>query len=120
MENRILDIIRRNLPKADYLTDYERHTFEKVLNCRTEKVPHMYTCCDSCGTVHPVYQSCKNRMCPVCRCRLNLCRVLMGEPIGSLEGSSGEKPDAIFLFWKYFGVDITECSDCRKGHGPSS
>lgn len=50
------------------------------------------------------------------RSRLNLCRVLMGESIDSLEDLSGEKPNIVFLFWKYFGVDITECSDCHKGH----
>ena len=38
----------------------------KILNCRTETVPHLFSRCNNCGTVHPVYKSCKNRMCPVC------------------------------------------------------
>ncbi|MBI9099465.1 MAG: transposase zinc-binding domain-containing protein [Spirochaetaceae bacterium] len=66
MENQILGIIRRNLHQVETLSDYEKYTFKKVLHCRTERVPHMVSCCDSCGTVHPVYKSCKNRMCPLC------------------------------------------------------
>jgi hypothetical protein len=49
------------------------------------------------------------------RSRLNLCQVLMGEDLGSLEDSSGVKPDVVFPFWKYFKVDITKRSDCQRG-----
>ena len=66
MESKILKIIERNLPALTCLSGYEKSTFEKILNCRSEPVPHLYSSCDSCGKVHPVYKSCKNRMCPVC------------------------------------------------------
>jgi len=66
MESKILEIIERNLPIITGLSGYERSTFIKILNCRTETVPHLFSRCDSCGTVHPVYKSCKNRMCPIC------------------------------------------------------
>lgn len=45
---------------------YEKSVFHKILNCRTEAVPFLYTICDTCCAVHPVYKSCKDRMCPVC------------------------------------------------------
>ena len=62
----IYGIIQKNLHKITTLSAYEKYTFKKVLKCRTERVPNKYSCCDRCGTVHPVYKSCKNRMCPVC------------------------------------------------------
>ena len=65
MESKILQVIKRN-HKIAGLTTYERNTFRKILNCRTEPVPNLFKQCDSCGIVHPVYKSCKNRMCPVC------------------------------------------------------
>ena len=66
MESKILEIIERNLPTITGLSGYERSTFIKILNCRTATVPHLFSRCDNCGTVHPVYKSCKNRMCPIC------------------------------------------------------
>ena len=66
MESKILKIIERNLPTITGLSSYERSTFIKILNCRSEPVPHLYSSCDSCGKIHPVYKSCKNRMCPIC------------------------------------------------------
>jgi len=66
MESKILEIIERNIHALTGLSGYEKSTFEKILNCRSEPVPYLYTSCDSCGKVHPVYKSCKNRMCPVC------------------------------------------------------
>lgn len=66
MESKIVKIIERGLPSLTGLSNYERSTFEKILNCRTEPVPNLYSSCDRCGRVHPVYKSCKNRMCPVC------------------------------------------------------
>ncbi|MCK5200693.1 MAG: transposase zinc-binding domain-containing protein [Spirochaetales bacterium] len=66
MESKILKILERNLPALTGLSGYEKSTFEKILNCRTETVPHLFSRCDNCGTVHPVYKSCKNRMCPIC------------------------------------------------------
>lgn len=48
------------------LSGYEKSVFDKILNCRTETVPHLFTCCDACTSIHPVYKSCKDRMCPVC------------------------------------------------------
>ena len=66
MESKILKIIERNLPALTGISEYERSTFKKILNCRTETVPNLFSRCDHCGTVHPIYKSCKNRMCPVC------------------------------------------------------
>ena len=66
MKSKILEIIERNLPTITGLSGYERSMFIKILNCRSEPVPHLYSSCDSCGKIHPVYKSCKNRMCPVC------------------------------------------------------
>ena len=66
MESKILEIIERNIPVITDLSSYERSTFMKILNCRTKTVPHLFSRCNNCGTVHPVYKSCKNRMCPIC------------------------------------------------------
>lgn len=66
MESKIRTIIETSYDTLDNLTGYERSIFEKILNCRTEPVPFLYTRCDACNTVHPVYKSCKDRMCPVC------------------------------------------------------
>lgn len=66
MESKIFDMIERNLDRMVNLTGYEKSVFDKILNCRTEPVPYMFTRCDACSSVHPVYKSCKDRMCPVC------------------------------------------------------
>lgn len=66
MENKIFSIIKRNSNKMENLSGYEKSVFDKILNCRTEPVPMLFTRCDKCFTVHPVYKSCKDRMCPVC------------------------------------------------------
>ena len=54
MESKILEIIERNLHTITGLSGYERSTLIKILNCRTETVPHLFSRCDNCGTVHPV------------------------------------------------------------------
>ena len=66
MESKILKIIERNLPTLTGISEYERSTFQKILDCRTETVPNLFSRCGNCGTVRPVYKSCKNRLCPVC------------------------------------------------------
>lgn len=66
MESKILAIIKKNSGKLENLSGYEKSIFDKILNCRTEPVPSLFTRCDVCSTVHPVYKSCKDRMCPVC------------------------------------------------------
>ena len=66
MKSKTYGIIERNLHKLTTLSDYEKYTFTKILNCRTERVSGLYSYCDTCGSEHPVYKSCKNRMCPVC------------------------------------------------------
>ena len=65
MKSKILEIIERNISTLTGISGYERSTFMKILNCRSEPVPHLYSFCDSCGKIHPVYKSCKNRMCPI-------------------------------------------------------
>jgi hypothetical protein len=66
MGNKTLAIIRRNFYKMENLSGYEKAVFDKILHCGTEPVPSLFTRCDSCSSVHPVYKSCKDRMCPVC------------------------------------------------------
>jgi len=66
MESKILTIIKRNFNKLENLSGYEKSVFEKIINCKTEPVPSLFTRCDVCSSVHPVYKSCKDRMCPVC------------------------------------------------------
>lgn len=66
MESKIFDIIERNYKQLSHLSGYERSVFDKILHCRSEAVPFMYTHCDTCSAVHPVYKSCKDRMCPIC------------------------------------------------------
>jgi len=66
MESKILKIIERNLPYLSDISEYERSTFKKILNCRTETVPNLFSKCGNCGIVRPVFKSCKNRLCPVC------------------------------------------------------
>ncbi len=63
---KILGILARNTGSMEGLTDNERSIILKILHCRTEPVPFLYTQCDTCHMTHPVYKSCKNRMCPVC------------------------------------------------------
>ncbi len=66
MESKILGIIKRNSGKLKNLSGYEKSVLDKIINCRTETVPNLFTRCDCCSSVHPVYKSCKDRMCPVC------------------------------------------------------
>ena len=52
------------------------------------------------------------------RCRKNmlaLCRMLLGIPLAQ-QVETDDLNNTAFLFWKYFGVDITLCSSCGKGH----
>ena len=67
MENKIIDIIKRNLSSCTSFSAYEQSVFRKVLLCRTEPVGGLHYCCDHCGKIRQVYKSCKDRMCPVCR-----------------------------------------------------
>lgn len=66
MENKILAIIKANADGIENLSGYEKSVFYKILNCRTETVPSLFARCDTCSSIHPVYKSCKDRMCPVC------------------------------------------------------
>jgi len=66
MESKILGIIKRNSRRVENLSGYEKSVFDKIQHCRTETVPHLFSRCDRCFEVHPVYKSCKDRMCPVC------------------------------------------------------
>lgn len=66
MESKILSVIKRNYDKIEGLSGYEQSVFDKIINCRTEPVPFLFSRCDSCSSIHPVYKSCKDRMCPVC------------------------------------------------------
>ena len=53
------------------------------------------------------------------RCRksmLVLCRMLLGYSIAEQQEVDEKLNDTAFLFWKYFGIDISKCPDCEKGH----
>jgi len=66
MESKILGVIKRNSGRLDNLSGYEKSVLVKIINCRTEPVPNLFARCDCCSSVHTVYKSCKDRMCPVC------------------------------------------------------
>jgi hypothetical protein len=66
MQSKTIALIKRNRDYIKTLPIYEQSVFEKIIACKTEVVPSLYTRCDSCDTVHPVYKSCKDRMCPIC------------------------------------------------------
>jgi len=49
--------------------------------------------------------------------QLALCRMLLGAPLNSQHEIDKEQlNDVVFLFWKYFRIDISLCRDCGKGH----
>jgi hypothetical protein len=66
MSSLVVDIIANNYTKIEYHNPNERAVFEKILRCKTEAVPGLYTRCTCCHALHPVYKSCKDRLCPVC------------------------------------------------------
>ena len=48
---------------------------------------------------------------------LVLCRMLLGQSLAEQEVEAKcFLDDTAYLFWKYFGVDITLCDDCGLGH----
>ena len=47
---------------------------------------------------------------------LVLCRMHLGKPLSVQEEDTNFLEDTVFLFWKYFQIDITLCVECRKGH----
>jgi len=50
-------------------------------------------------------------------CMLVLCRMLLGQSLAEQEEVDKRfLDDTPFLFWKYFGVDITLCDNCGIGH----
>jgi hypothetical protein len=52
-------------------------------------------------------------------CRKNmlvLCRMLLGLALSCQQETDDKLNDTAFLFWKYFGIDITLCPDCGEGH----
>jgi len=66
MNSLLLDVISNNYMKIQYRNPNERMVFEKILRCKTETVPGLFTRCTHCLQVHPVYKACKDRLCPVC------------------------------------------------------
>jgi len=53
------------------------------------------------------------------RCRkstLALCRMLLGIPLCKQQEETDSFNDIVYLFWKYFRVDISLCFGCGKGH----
>jgi hypothetical protein len=66
MNSILFEVISRNYNSIVYSNPHEKHVFKKVLRCKTETVPNLFTHCDHCNTMHPVYKSCKDRMCPIC------------------------------------------------------
>lgn len=66
MHSKIISLMQRNREYIRMLPHYEQFVFSKILACKTEAVPSLFTRCDSCGSTHPVYKSCKDRLCPLC------------------------------------------------------
>ncbi|MCW3789912.1 transposase zinc-binding domain-containing protein, partial [Plebeiibacterium sediminum] len=68
--NDIATVIRRFLPDLLNLRGFTEHQL-KVLNalatCRTPQLGGSVLACSSCGSVHYVMHSCRNRHCPRCQ-----------------------------------------------------
>jgi hypothetical protein len=48
---------------------------------------------------------------------LVLCRMHLGQPLSCQQEADTQLcNDTAFLFWKYFRIDITECTNCHRGH----
>jgi|GEM_PF-2864222 len=52
-----------------------------------------------------------------CESHVALCRMLSGELLSSLQKHDESIiTDTAFLFWRYFQIDITLCTECKTGH----
>jgi hypothetical protein len=40
----------------------------------------------------------------------------LGQPIAYQQETDDKLDDTAFLFWKYFRIDISKCTNCGKGH----
>jgi hypothetical protein len=51
------------------------------------------------------------------KARLALCRMLLGQSVAIQEEHNHDiLNDIVFLYWKYFRIDISLCKECEKGH----
>ncbi len=69
-QNSIGDIIRRFLPqllKTRGLTKNQLKVLKALASCRTPELGGSVLACSSCGSVHYVMHSCRNRHCPRCQ-----------------------------------------------------
>lgn len=48
-------------------TPFQRKALVAIQRCRTAVLGSVYTVCDSCGSEHLVFRSCRNRHCPSCQ-----------------------------------------------------
>lgn len=48
-------------------TPFQRKALFAIQRCRTAVMGSVYTMCDSCGSEHLVFRSCRNRHCPSCQ-----------------------------------------------------
>jgi hypothetical protein len=48
-------------------TPFQRKALFAIQRCRTVVMGSVYTLCDSCGSEHLVFRSCRNRHCPSCQ-----------------------------------------------------
>jgi len=48
-------------------TPFQRKALAAIQRCRTSVMGSVYTVCDSCGSEHLVFRSCRNRHCPSCQ-----------------------------------------------------
>lgn len=70
MENSIGEIIEKFLPKLlqkKGVSKYQLKVLNALKKCRTPELGGSMMACSSCGTVHYVLHSCRNRHCPRCQ-----------------------------------------------------
>ena len=63
----IADILRCTNTSSLSLTVHQQKTLRALTQCRTAALGGHIDACDSCGTVHISYNSCRNRHCPKCQ-----------------------------------------------------
>jgi len=53
--------------KKYHTTNYEKKNIRAIISCRTEKLGGRIERCDHCGHTITLYNSCRNRHCPLCQ-----------------------------------------------------
>jgi hypothetical protein len=69
-QNNLGTVIRKFLPKVLQkrgFTSHQLNVFDALANCRTPALGSSVMTCNSCGCMHYVVHSCRNRHCPRCQ-----------------------------------------------------